>query len=146
MFHTVCTEVHLRFLRSDIRSFDLSGTNIKYTMSADPKKTPGEAKDEELLGKNYLYDYFDLEIERKDVDVLENGGWLTDIVISAYFKYVVALRRGKGAHKYIGRNMRSSQRTFISPYTCTILLFITGTSSILYLKTIERQFSSLTRA
>lgn len=40
------------------------------------------------LGTNFLYDYFDLEINRKDVQALERGGWLTDIVIAGYFRYV----------------------------------------------------------
>ena len=33
-------------------------------------------------------DYFDLDVERDDMNILKRGGWFTDTIVSAYFKYV----------------------------------------------------------
>jgi Ulp1 family protease len=34
-------------------------------------------------------DYFDIDLEREDMDILKRGGWFTDTIMTAYFKYVV---------------------------------------------------------
>ena len=34
-------------------------------------------------------DYFDIDLEQEDMDILKRGGWFTDTIMTAYFKYVV---------------------------------------------------------
>ena len=37
-------------------------------------------------------DYFDVDVEREDMDILKRGGLFTDTIVTAYFKYVIGAK------------------------------------------------------